>query len=186
MPKKEHAKLGIDSIIESWVDSNQASESVFGSWGDLNLNSGSFLSHESIWIKFQKSVLSRDLIWIKSCKAIVGHGFSRIKAFLDWVESNITTESYPCLSSTPENYHAQLLSRVSNSTQLRLKWVESKSIPYVQQIESSRNRSPKKYILVGVEIHYPVSLSKHPFSAIRTESISSTEYGFSRAQIKLF
>ena len=55
--------------------------------------SGSFLSPESIRIKFQKSILSRELIWINSCKAIGSHELSGIKTFWDWIESNKEIES---------------------------------------------------------------------------------------------
>ena len=48
----------INSIIESWVDSNQYSI---------------FFSHESIWIKILKSVLSHELIWIKFLESFLSH-----------------------------------------------------------------------------------------------------------------
>ena len=68
------------------------------SLADLNQNSESFLSHESIWIKFHKPILSRDLIWIKSCKAIVSHDFIPIKTFWGWVESyHLLTHTHVCL-----------------------------------------------------------------------------------------
>ena len=88
MPRKRHTKLGMISIIESWVDSNQDSESFLSREFDLNQNSGSFLNRESIWIQFQKSVLGRELIWIHSCKTVVSHKLSRIKTFWGRVESN--------------------------------------------------------------------------------------------------
>ena len=101
MSKKCRTKLGINSIIESWVDSHQDSETFFESWVDLNQNSGSLLSRASIWIKFQKSILSRELIWINSCKTIVIHQFSRIRTSWDRVESNKkwVIPYYPCLVS---------------------------------------------------------------------------------------
>ena len=71
--KKVQQNQQLTRIIESWLDSNQ----YF-----------SFLSHESIWIKFQKTILSRELVWINSCKVIVSHELSRIKTFWDWAESN--------------------------------------------------------------------------------------------------
>ena len=42
-PKKGRTKLGMNSIINSWIDSNQYSEKFFESLVDLNQNSGSFL-----------------------------------------------------------------------------------------------------------------------------------------------
>ena len=89
-PQKDHTKLGMNRIIQSWVDSNQDSEKkkFFESCANLNQNAESFSSRESIWIKFQKSILNRQLIWINSCKAMLTHELSRIKTFWHWVESN--------------------------------------------------------------------------------------------------
>ena len=60
-PPKNQTKLGINSIIGSWVNSNQDSGKLF-------------LSHELIWIKSFGTIVSREL--------------NRIKKFWDWVESN--------------------------------------------------------------------------------------------------
>ena len=96
--QKSHMKMGMNSIIESWVDSNQDSEIFFWvvSWFESKFRK--FFSHKSIWFKFQKSILNRELVRTKSCKATVIHELSRIKTFWDWVESNqFFSESYPYL-----------------------------------------------------------------------------------------
>ena len=87
------------SFFESWVDLNQIlAFFLVVSWFESKY-SGSFLSHESIWIEFQISTLIRELIWINSYKTIVSHELSRIETFLDRVESNKKIGSYPCLRS---------------------------------------------------------------------------------------
>ena len=81
--------------VMSWFGSK--SRKVFWdmSWFESTC-SWSFLSLESIWIKFQKSILSHELI--HSCKAVVSHELSRIKTFWHQVESNQKYfKSYPCL-----------------------------------------------------------------------------------------
>ena len=90
MPKEGQTKLGMNGIIESWVDSNQDSLKFF-------------LSHELIWIKILEAFWGvsrfesnfRNPFWVVSwfesstyCIAIVSHKLSRIKPFWDRVESN--------------------------------------------------------------------------------------------------
>ena len=81
-----------ESIFQSFLSNESIRIKILDffcvvSWFELQYT-GSFMSHESIWIKVQKFISGRELIWIKSCKAIVSHELSRIKTFWDWGESN--------------------------------------------------------------------------------------------------
>ena len=71
-----------DSFLRHWSIGIKILEVSFlvVDWSESNY-SGSFLSRESIWIKFQKPILSRELIWINCYKAIVSHELSWIKTF---------------------------------------------------------------------------------------------------------
>ena len=80
----------LKSFFESWVDVNQSILEPF-------------LSHQLIWIKFQKSILSCELIWINSCKAIESHELIPIKTFWDWVESNKKMSRTHVCCSTADN-----------------------------------------------------------------------------------
>ena len=89
----------MNSIIESWIDSNQDYQR--------------FSSRESIRITFQKSILSRELIWTNSLKSLWVMSWANSK--LSETELNrLKNESCPCLffhNVWPINYPGQARSR---------------------------------------------------------------------------
>ena len=85
MPKKGQTKLGMNSIIESRVVSNQDSEKNF--WVEICFES-------KFWRLFDCGPFDQIpeihfKSWVDLNQIIVSHKLSRIKTFGDWVESNL-------------------------------------------------------------------------------------------------